>query len=99
MFIRYSNSVAETGSTTVSGNRRRFTPEDQCLLNVKLYNRLMTMEDVRMVVFHTLTDDTRPFEEGLGRNFGFFRGPEDNHSLKPVAQAFRAKATGQPVAC
>jgi hypothetical protein len=91
--------VTETGSTTVSGNRRRFTPEDQCLLNVKLYNRLMTMEDVRMVVFHTLTDDTRPFEEGLGRNFGFFRGPEVNHSLKPVAQAFRAKATGQPVAC
>jgi polysaccharide biosynthesis protein PslG len=75
-----------------------FTEVSQCRANKFLYNKLMTMADVRMVLFHTLVEKVNSSQQGKD-TYGFFKLVNNTQTLKPVGLEFKAKATGAPDTC
>jgi hypothetical protein len=90
--------VTETGTSSyqaalLGGGDQPLTEAQQADVNTRLLNRLATMPDVDVVVFHTLRNRSLPQQAGTPQdpetNFGFRR---ENGSAKPVFCAFALKA-------
>jgi hypothetical protein len=90
--------ITETGYTT-SGTEVGVSEAAQCDGARRIYNRLATMSEVAMVLFHTLRDksfqgDGDPNSTGYG--YGFMR---ENWSPKPVYDQFQRQAGNGGAAC
>jgi hypothetical protein len=90
--------VTETGSMSDAGwvtssDVPLLNEAQQSDLNQRLYNRMITMPDVKLVGFHTLRNAPTPEQRGNtsdpAYHFGFIR---ENWEVKPVFCAFVAKA-------
>jgi hypothetical protein len=84
--------MSDQGYATGTSNPH-LTEAQQADLNVRLYNRMITMPDVKLVAFHTLRNGPTPDQKNNpslpAYHFGFLR---EDWSTKPVFCAFIEKA-------
>ena len=87
--------MTETGGSSIPS---QLSEAAQTTMNVRIYNRLMTMRDVHAVLFNTLRDARDPQlvgKRGLpDYHYGFLR---EDFRPKPVFCAFAAKARSRPI--
>ncbi len=97
--------ITETGSSSYQGGDGRGISEaEQAEVNKRIYNKLMTMSDVEVAIFHSLRNRPTPNmptgpEAGGSNpqyNFGFLR---EDMTPKPVYCAFALKAEEGAAGC
>jgi len=97
--------VTETGSSSFRGalpSQPGLSEAQQASLDTRLYDRLLTMGDVELVLFHTLRNHGFPGQtpaaatRDLEYNFGFLR---EDLTPKPVYCAFARKAAATVPGC